>query len=72
MKGVQAWFYGAFHPLCRANGNVDVVDFAGFKYVRCVACGVIANLEAVAPKYQSYDECIKEVPSGNGSSPSNG
>ena len=70
MKGVQAWYYGAFHPQCRATGHVDVVEFAGFKYLRCANCGVLANLEAISPKYDDYEACMKEVRNG-GSSPSN-
>jgi len=61
MKGVQAWNYSAFHQRCSATGYVDVVDFAGFKYVRCSKCQVLCNLDAIGVKYEDYGSACKEV-----------
>lgn len=61
MRGVQAWNYASFHHSCATLGQVELVDFAGFKYVRCGKCMVLANLDAVATKYQDYESACKEV-----------
>lgn len=74
MKGVQAWNYASFHRPCATDGFVDVIDFAGFKYVRCGKCMVLCNLDAVAIKYDDYDSAQKEViydGDARGSSPDN-
>lgn len=56
MKGVQAWDCSTFHPGCL---NVAVVDVAGFKYLWCPDCRVLANLDAMAVKHQSLDTARK-------------
>lgn len=50
MKGVQSWDTSEFHPDCV---GVQPVDIAGFKYIWCPECRVLANLEAVSVKHQS-------------------
>ncbi len=59
MKGVQAWDYGKFHSACRAESAVHVVEFAGFKYVECLACGVLCNLDAIGTKFGSYEAALR-------------
>jgi len=74
MKGVQAWNYATFHRECATTGHVDVIDFAGFKYIRCGKCMVLCNLDAVAIKYPDYEAACKEVvydDDAGGSSPDN-
>ena len=72
MKGVQAWFYGTFHDRCATDGMVDLIDFAGFKYIRCSRCRVLANLDAISVKYEDYESAMKEVVyDGDGSTPDN-
>jgi len=72
MKGVQAWNYAAFHANCATSGHVDLIDFAGFKYIRCSHCMVLANLDAIAIKYPDYLSATKEVIyDGDGSTPDN-
>lgn len=63
MKGVQAYELRGFHDTCE---SVDVVEIGGLAYLYCRRCRVLTNLQAVAPKLQSYDEAQsirKNVPS---------
>lgn len=56
MKGVRAWSLAKFHPTCK---DVEVVDIAGFAHLYCRRCRVLVNMEAVSPKFDSYNEPIR-------------
>jgi len=62
MKGKQAWDYSAFHATCRTNGYVSLIDFAGFKYVWCIRCAVLCNLDAIAVKFEQYTAAMASLP----------
>ncbi len=55
MEGVQAWNAYLFHPDCPV---VDVRDLGGFKYLWCPSCRCLCNLDAVAPKYATYNDAL--------------
>lgn len=67
MEGVRAYDCVAFHPSCT---DVEVVDVGGFAHLWCKGCRVLANMEAVSTKFQTYqhacasEPAVKEAPHG--------
>lgn len=59
MKGVNAYDTCDFHPDCQ---GVVPVDVAGFAYLWCPECRVLANLQAVSPKFEDYEKAKKSKP----------
>lgn len=57
MKGAQAYDCKGFHGSCP---DVDVVEVGGIAYLYCRRCRVLANLQAVSPKFESYAEAALE------------
>lgn len=64
MKGIQAYDISAWHPLCT---NIQIVDIAGFAHVYCPSCRILANMQAMCPKFASkndHDNVVKERAGG--------
>lgn len=54
MRGVAAYDCKAFHKDC-PDGAVYPVDIAGLPYLWCDHCRSLCRLEAVSPKYQTWE-----------------
>lgn len=57
MKGVREYDCSKFHPVCP---GVTIVDVGGFPNLWCPVCRCLCNLEAVSPKFPSYELGPKE------------
>lgn len=51
MRGANAYDCSHFHPTCV---DVRVLELGGFAYLWCPTCRILANLQAVSAKLQSY------------------
>lgn len=60
MQGVQAYDLSQFHngPHCRK----EVLVIADVGYLLCNTCMVLANLQAVSPKFETWAEAFEPRP----------
>ena len=50
---MRVWTFSDYHPLCRAQNQVQVIDIGGFAHLVCMAHGQLVNLQAVSQR-QDY------------------